>query len=279
MKKIFLISALTVFAVFLSLDYAGATKMTVKRMIFEGSNRSDSFVIINSEPRDVTYRLGWRHFLMTEDKVLKTIDPEDPLPDAVKPVVDMVRFAPRRFVVPAFSSQQVRFVLRMPSDLPDGEYRSHFWVQPEPEVDELKVKGRAETKPGKAGVRLKVLTGMTVPVIVRKGSLSSTSGISGLSVSDAGGEVKVSFSLLREGDKSTYGNLRFVCNPGSESYLLKQTKGVAVYTEVNKRNFNLDIPKKLGEPECRSLEVSYIGTDKFKAEKGEVLTQATAQVL
>lgn len=235
-----------------------ALRITLKRVVFEGPKRTEVITIINSSDESETYRLGWRHFKMTADKSLVAL-PNDELTPEMNLVPDMVRFAPRRFTVPPRSSQQVRMMLRMPSDLPDGEYRSHFWVQPEADVDELRLKAEEDVKKkgAKGGVSLTMLAGVTMPVIVRKGSLEATVSIQNLQASESGGFVTTSFSLVREGNKSVYGDIDYVCNEGVGEYVLRTTKGIAVYTELNQRNFNLRIEKDPSKPRCNTLSVSY----------------------
>ena len=279
MKRGIVFFVVLTLGVFTCLEPSQALRITLKRVVFEGPKRAETITLINSSDKEETYRLGWRHFRMTSDKSLVAV-PDDQLTPDIKPVVDMVRFSPRRFTVPARSSQQIRMMLRLPADLPDGEYRSHLWVRPEADVEELKLQAKKqEEKTGaKGGVSLTMLAGVTMPVIVRKGNLQATVSIEGLRATESGGFITTSYSLIREGDRSTYGDIEYVCNPGADAYLLRSTKGIAIYPEINQRNFNLRIEKEIGKPRCATLAVTYTLVDDQDSNKRTLAAEARTQV-
>ena len=280
-RKFFLFLALFTLGVFIVVESAQALRITLKRVVFEGPKRAEVLTIINSSNEERTYRLGWRNFVMTQDKSLVALAEGEEPPANAKMVEDMVRFAPRRFTLAPKSSQQVRMILRTPSGLADGEYRSHFWVRPEEDVEELRLKAeRRAAKEGKksGGVSLTMLAGVTMPVIVRKGGLSATASVTNLRATETGGYVDIGFSLIREGNRSVYGDINYVCNEGVGAYTLRTTRGIAVYTELNQRNFNLRIEKAPGQPRCSSLTVTFTQTDGFKGDTEAVLASAKTQV-
>jgi hypothetical protein len=280
MKRIFIFTAIFSLAVFAFVESSQALRITLKRIIFEGAKRAEVVTIINNSDEEKTYRLGWRHFRMTPDKSLVAV-PDDELTPDIKPVVNMVRFAPRRFTIPPNSSQQVRMMLRMPADLPDGEYRSHLWVRPEADIADLRTKAKKENERRgvRGGVSLAMLAGVTMPVIVRKGPLESSLSIVEAQASASGGFVDVSYSLQREGTKSLYGDIDYVCNPGAGSeFFLRTTRGIAVYAEATRRNFNLRIEKPDDRPSCQTLSITYSETQGFDGDKIEVLAQEIVNV-
>lgn len=277
-RKYLLFLPLLVLGIFIFVDAAQALRITLKRVVFEGPKRAEVLTVINGSDETRTYRLGWRYFRMTANKSLVAI-PEGEVPADIKPVDDMVRFAPRRFTLAPRQSQQIRMILRTPAGLEDGEYRSHFWVRPEEDVEKLRLKAEkqaAQQGRKSGGISLTMLAGVTMPVIVRKGSLSATASIVDLRATETGGYVDVSFSLVREGNRSIYGDIDYVCNEGA--YTLRKTRGIAVYTELNQRNFNLRIEKLPGQGRCSSLSVSFTQTDGFKGESEDVLATAKTQV-
>ena len=281
MRKLSLFIILLGFGCVVNFDTADALRLTLKRVVFEGPKRTEVITVINNSNKPETYRLGWRHFRMTADKSLVPV-PEDALTPEIKPVVDMVRFAPRRFTVPPKSSQQVRMMLRTPANLPDGEYRSHFWVQPEVDLDELRREelARAKRTGTEGGVSMIMLAGVTMPVIVRKGALEASASIQGVVAKVTGGFVEVSWSLLRDGNRSLYGDIDYVCNPGAtDSYNLRVTRGIAMYSELNQRDFNLRIEKPTDRPACRSLSLSFTQTEGFEGARTVVLAEAETEVI
>lgn len=254
---------------------AQALKVTLKRAVFEGPRRTEVLTIVNNTAEEQAYRLGWRMMRMTENQSVVAVD--DPAQAAgLKPVDDMVRYAPRRIVIPPGGTQQVRLLLRKPKDLPEGEYRSHFWIQPEAESVKFEplTGEKAEEAKTKPVVQIKMLTGITIPVIVRHGKLAvSTTITDARAARDTGGKVmNVGFTLNREGNRSVYGDLKFTCDGGA---LAKQVKGIAVYTEISKRFMNFSIPYPEGGV-CNKMTVEFSADDDDMDLGGRVL--ATAEV-
>ncbi len=278
MKRIFVVILLAVMGVgsFFVSDPAQAIRITMKRIIFEGSRRAEVLTIVNNGNEEKTYRIGWRHFRMTKDKSLLAV-PEDALTPDIKPVVDMVRFAPRRFTIPPGASQQVRLMLRTPAGLEDGEYRSHLWIRPEPDVEGMKFKEEMSSS-GQRGVSLKLLAGVTMPVIVRKGVLDAAVSITDLTATESGGFVTTSFSLNRVGERSVYGDIEYTCDSSGGSYVLKTSRGMAIYPEVNQRHISLRIEKLQDKARCSVLSVKFIETSGFQGTRQKVMAEEKAQV-
>ena len=279
MRKFLLTGFIAFLTLVLVVDTASALRLTVKRVIFEGPKRAEVITVINNSLQDKTYRVGWRHFVMTPNDSLKAV-PDDQLPAAVKPVVDMIRYAPRRFTVRAKSSQQIRLMLRTPADLAEGEYRSHLWIRPEADVTKVTPSSLSNnnTKAEK-GVELQMLTGVTMPVIVRKGNLGAKTTITDLQAVQSPGFVSVAYALNRVGERSVYGNLDYVCNAGSGSeYILRTTRGIAVYPELNRRVFNKQIEKPAGKSACSSVTVRFKESNDIMSDKGKIVAEMTAAV-
>lgn len=258
---------------------AQALKVTLKRAVFEGPTRTATLTIINNAAEEQAYRLGWRYMRMTENEALVGVDDPKDVAD-LKPVDDLIRYAPRRIVIPAGGTQQVRLLLRKPAELAEGEYRSHFWIQPEAESVKFapptaEQQEAAKTRPM---VQIKMLTGITIPVIVRHGKMSVKATMTDARVSRAadGKNMNVGFTLNREGNRSLYGDLKFTCDNG---VLAKQVKGIAVYTEVNKRFMNFSIPYPAGgASSCSKMKIEYTADEDDMDLKGAMLAAAEAAV-
>lgn len=245
---------------FLFPRYADAIAITVKRVTFEGSKRAEVITIINNSDSEETYRLGFKNMIMTEKNGIKDVS-DDNLPPEIRPAQDMVRFSPLRFTLPPRGSQQVRMMLRMPASTPDGEYRSHLWVRTEQNAGAFKDQN-TQNLGRKAGVSMQMLPGVSMPVIVRKGNLDVKSEVVDLSASNQTTKMLVNFTLLREGTKSTYGDIDFICNKGgADEYLLKFIKGFSVYQEINRRFVSVTMPLLPEKPTCNLMTVRYTETD------------------
>ncbi len=271
-------------AVFVSLwgikNESQAFSLILKRVVLEGPKRAEVLTIINKSNQEKTYRLGWKTMVMGENTGVKAIKPDN-VDFNVPPSKDMVRFSPRRVTIPPKSSQQIRLILRAPSDMADGEYRSHLSIRQEADVEKIRAENPEvfSVKPGKSKVAVSLLPGVTLPVIVRKGDLSVDVSISEFSAVDAGKTIDVSLSMIREGGKSTYGDIDFACNLGaSDAYPLRSTRGVAIYTEITRKNMKMKIKKSSENPKCRELSVRYVETENYAGKDVRILSQASAVV-
>lgn len=245
---------------------AHALKLTLKRAVFEGNRRAEVITIINNGSEEETYRLGWRALRMTEEAALVPLA-ADETTAGLMPADQLVRFAPRRIVVPPGGAQQVRLMLTKPADLAPGEYRSHLWLQPEAES----VKFPAPTKgEGQPAVQLKMLTGMTIPVIVRHGETTVKATMSaGRAQAHADKKgAHISFTIGRQGNRSLYGDIKFLCG----DVLAREIKGIALYTEITQRHLAFDIKYPDGNASaCPVIHVQYIADAEDQSLKGALL--------
>lgn len=254
---------------------AFALKLTLKRAIFEGSKRNEVMTIINNSDEEQSYRLSWRHYRMTPDKGLAFI-PEGVDPGDLKLADDLVRFAPRRVVLAPGASQQIRLMLRKPADLPEGEYRSHLWIQREAPTDSF-VPDSQKTAGKGAGVKLTMLTGVTLPVFVRHGTLSATGAIKDPAFTRTTEGLKAAFTIVREGKASLYGDLDLMCSGAGGETVAKEVRGIALYPEISERRFEymIDLPEG-GLLACNSMKIVFREPAESAAMKGSVLSEATA---
>lgn len=281
-KKIIIITLfIALFAPFLliSNDSNSALRMILKRVVLEGGKRAENLTLINSSDEQKTYRLEWRQMVMTPDDGLMHVDKAD-LPENVKPSSDFIRYSPRRVTIPPRSTQIVRLALRMPAGVEDGEYRSHLWVRQEVNPEKLRRKYMEENPvaEGKFGIGVTMLPGVTLPVIVRKGNLDARLNIEEAFVKIQGGEIQTAMNLVRSGNKSTYGDLDFICNPEGEAYALSSRSGIAVYTELDSKkvSFNLKMPEN--EKPCKSMLIRYTEMDNFNGDPVEVMDEVVVPV-
>ncbi len=254
---------------------SNAVGMLFKRVVFEDGKRAEVLTIVNRSQEVKTYRLGWRHFKMTQEKALVPVAATD-LPPGVAPSKDFIRFSPRRFTLGPGDTQQVRMVLRTPAGLPRGEYRSHLSISPEGPVNR---RTSRQQQGQKSGVVMKMLTGMSVPVILRQGNLDVNVTIDSLRAQSVGNDVSVSFNLLRSGLRSVYGDVDFICNAGQgNEYLLKFIRGYAIYSEVSQRSESHIIRKKLDAPACATVTVRFTEMVGRGEKIGDVLAKSSVIV-
>jgi P pilus assembly chaperone PapD len=272
--KFLLAASLLATALFVYPNAAHALRISLQRVVFEGDHKSEILTIINNSDQSQTYRLGWRKYRMNETQPLQLIE-DGQNSDDILSAENMVRFAPKRITVPAGGSQQVRLLFRPEADMKEAEYRAHLWIVTETRPAAFDA---AQANPQGQSVLLAVQPAVSLPVFVRHGDLTASTTISDLKAGKTGNELSTSFTINREGNRSLYGDLDFICKSGGTDLVLYQVHGISVYTEVKRRvldyKFPLDTPEKQA---CTNMEVVYRADPDDMLFKGDTLAQASVQ--
>ncbi|NTW82913.1 MAG: hypothetical protein HGB36_06025 [Chlorobiaceae bacterium] len=184
-----------------------------------------------------------------------------------------LRFTPRRVILEPQQTQMVRMQLMKPDTLSAGEYRSHLLFQVVPSASEAVAQTE---KKQERGIQIKLIPiyGISIPVIVRQGSLKASVQLNNPHiVSEAGGKVKaISLILERSGDRSVYGDVTVTWKrPGSKDITVGEIKGVAIYTPNAKREVLVSLsPPKDVTFHGGQLNISFVepqdGTQPLTAE-------------
>lgn len=245
--------------------------VTPTRVVFEGDRRTTELALVNRSNKTHAYAISFVQCRMTETGDIKEIG-KDAIANPDEHFADsLVRFSPRRVTLEPRQAQMVRMQLRKPADLAEGEYRSHLSFRLIPSAEEA-------VKPDSASrgiqIRLVPIYGVSIPVIVRQGSLAATARMSALHLDSKGiqGKPALSMTIEREGARSTYGDVDvFWKASGSKLLTVALVKGVAVYTPNTKRTMLLTLSPPVGtDLRGGQLIVRYInrenGTEQVIAE-------------
>jgi hypothetical protein len=171
--------------------------------------------------------------------------------------------------------QTVRVQLRLPADLPEGEYRSHMLFRAVPlgaPQDSLAPEAATSVQ-----LRLRAVYGVSIPVIVRHGALVAGVTLSNAHVESAPGAdppARLVVTLNRTGNRSVYGDLTAVLlRSGQPDLEVGIVRGLAVYTPNAGRTCQLPVrlPAAL-DPSAR-LRV------RFSPAPGAVVIPATESIV
>lgn len=203
------------------------------RVILNGS-RGTEVILNNIGTEEATYRISLELRRMTPDGGLEEVE----IPNAgEQAALEMIRYAPRRVVLPPNQPQAIRIGVRTPEGLPDGEYRAHmlFRAIPQPRP----VTAEAESQGEGFQIRLVPVYGVTIPIIIRAGNLTATAAIANPRIVQEDGVQGIGFDLSREGGRSVYGEVT-VTRPGIDVPLAR-ARGIAVYSEIGSRTVVLPV--------------------------------------
>ena len=225
------------FFLFLSSMAQGDLQIYPKRVVFDGSKRSQELSLANSGKDTAHYVISVVQIRMKEDGSFETIDQPDPGQNFAD---KNIRFFPRTVVLGPNEAQTVKIQLTNYSELSSGEYRSHIYFRAEPEKKPLGEEKTAKD-PGSISVRLVPVFGISIPIIIRVGKSTTEINLSKVSFQlEKDTLPTLQMSLNRTGNMSVYGDITVNYLSAEEKVTrVGMIKGVAVYTPNTVRHFRL----------------------------------------
>ncbi|MBN1783509.1 MAG: fimbria/pilus periplasmic chaperone [Alphaproteobacteria bacterium] len=219
--------------------------LTKTRFVFKPGQRGDSLTIVNTGTKDSVYRASFINRKMYPDGIIRTLTRKEP---NGRYSDDFIHVTPKEFTIKPGESQTVHLYARRPSNLTEGEYRSHlkFVILPENTESSLTEKGKGK----KLSLKFQARPGFSVPVIVQHGkNLSVKTSITDLKLKRDKEYYVLHFALNRLGNISSYGDLviKHISSKGKECEL-SNVQGVAVFPEVTKRPLKIYVKPCQGMP-------------------------------
>lgn len=241
----------------------GSISLMPHRVVIEGRNRTAEVLVKNSGAVKASFRVSMVEKGMKEDGTL-----EDRVkgPDEIT-AADLVRYTPRQVDLDPGGSQVIRFQLRKPDALPDGEYRSHLLVQGIPPSTEAPpLTGEGADK----GISFAItqVMGISVPVIVRQGAPTASVRLVDaryFQPEGAGLTPVVSVMLERSGERSVIGEVTLTLESGGllpAGTVLWRAKSVGIYTNITRRQVFLGVPDAVsGKLKGAKAKITFQATD------------------
>jgi hypothetical protein len=243
---IILLSGLIVLALFSSTNLMAQGNLMIfpRRVVFEGSKRSQTLNLANTGMDTARYNISIVHYRMKENGAFEEIAQ----PDSGENFADKyIRFFPRSVVLAPNDAQAVKIQLTKTNQMSPGEYRSHIYFRAVPAEKPL---GEKEVLKDTTSISIKLVPvfGITVPVIIRVGESTARVSISDVSlemVNDTMPILKMAFN--RTGNMSVYGDIAidYISQQGNV-LRVSFIQGLAVYTPIPVRQLKVDIDKSMG---------------------------------
>lgn len=242
------------------------------RVVLTPDARSSELVLVNKGTETAAFRIALENRRMREDGSLEdagTPQPGEAFAD------DKLRYSPRQLVLEPGARQVVRIMASAPGTLAPGEYRSHLRLMSAPvSAGTTQVAGEAGSDNSLA-IELVAVRSITIPVILRVGSLDASVTMDRAAMAEDAPEQLV-VHLTRSGTRSTYGDVSLTVEGEKEPVWL--VRGVAIYTPNTARDVILPLP-----PEVRArlkgqrVRIDYVSTDAAApADAGKRLASFTA---
>lgn len=235
---------LSVFLTFMAVLFVAATPAQARnaelllsptRVVLEGGKRYVTVIVRNNGDGVGRYKIDLVDTIMHENGGISMR--EDGSKDEFS-AIDLLSISPRSMTLKPDESQNVRILVKMKDDLPDGEYRSHLRVKMT-ENDLDLATGKPAAQEG-ASVVLKPLMTTVIPVIIRKGKTDFKVSIDDAKLVMGGGEgkeipeVKTVFGF--SGNRSVIGDIKVTqVLPDGKDTELAFFRGIAIYRGVARR--------------------------------------------
>lgn len=173
-------------------------------VIVDSRSRTTSLLLVNSgdDPVEVDISSFFAYTVTDTAGHLQLHTPEQP-DSGVVSAADWIRVFPRRMTIAPRAQQTVRLLVSPPADLPDGEYWARLAVLAR--GGKLPITTAADTGVH-VGLSIEVRT--LLPVLFRKGKVSTGVAISDLRAARADDSVVVRVRLDRQGNAAMIGTVR-----------------------------------------------------------------------
>lgn len=242
LKRFFLIAFTTGLILFSQSTKAqGDLLLYPKRIVFEGSKKSQTLNLANSGKDTVRYLISVIQVRMKQDGGFENIIQ----PDSGQNFADKYfRFFPRSVVLAPNEAQSIKIQLINNSQRQNGEYRSHLYFRAEAAKKPL---GEVDKQKDSlsVSVNLTAVFGISIPIIIRVGESNTQVNITEALFrfkNDSIPSLKVSFNRI--GNMSVYGDIS-VDHISIQGKITRVgiVKRMAIYTPNQFRDFELVLEK------------------------------------
>jgi len=188
--------------------------LSKNRLFFDSKDRADAVQLRNTGNTSIKFETSLYLVQMNEQGDIVKVENSD------DSAINMLRFSPKRGVVPSGGKQVIRFSVRRPKNLAAGEYRAVLSVST----------SLATEKP--EAVTLRSTLKYNMPVIVRHGETRAETELQNLRIVEQNDTRMIELWQTLDGNRSLFGNFTVEDKTGQVVGLLN---GVAVYPPLNKR--------------------------------------------
>ncbi|MEI6577511.1 MAG: hypothetical protein WCO63_15150 [Bacteroidota bacterium] len=257
MKQLSLVLLLfTMFGIHFTISAQGDLLVSPMRVVFDSKKQKEELNLVNIGKDTAMYSVSFLQYNMTEDGSFIIIDKPDSGQYFAEPYL---RYFPRTVTLAPRESQTIRIQWRKTSDMPEGEFRSHLYFRAEKNVKPLGME-QSKKDSNQLSVSLTPIYGISIPTIIRNGDFKVSASLSDLKISTTDDTIpELRLTIHRSGKISVYGDLYVdYVSPSGKSTQIGYTRGIAVYTNISKRNCALKLhPGKDVNFKAGKLKVKY----------------------
>jgi P pilus assembly chaperone PapD len=207
-----------------------------QRVILQPRERAGEFTLLNRGNTTGTFRIEVLSFKQDQYGVYEEL--KQPLNPAFDPE-KILRLSPRQFTLEPEARQKIRFSIRKPENLPEGEYRFHIRAT---RMSEYGPPAPVNDKASSVGMAMNI--GVAIPVIIRHGQVQAGATLSDLAYNPSGqdGKPALTFTLNRTGNASILGTATAIWQPtGGQPQQIGSMGNLNVFTENAYRKVSMPL--------------------------------------
>jgi len=194
------------------------------RMYFDNNNRNEALQLRNKGDLPIRYSVELGLVAMTEEGTIYPVD-IDPFS-----AIGLLRYSPKRGTIQPGDRQALRFSLRKPAGLKDGEYRAVLKIT------------SSEINNSSSAVSLQSKLAYNLPIIVRHGRLSADTSLLDPKLVNIGDVAHVELWQTLDGNRSLFGDFIVEDSDGNEVGILKNS---AVYQPLNRKKVTIPLKSEV----------------------------------
>jgi len=208
-----------------------------KRLVFDGSQRSQEVNLANTGQDTAVYAISFINYKMLDNGNFEEVEVAE---EGQRFATDFLRYFPRRVTLAPNEAQTIRVQLTRTANLEQGEYRSHMYFRA---VEKQTALGEGDENPSEGiAIQIKTIFGISIPIIIENGERISNVSISEFEIDLKESIPRLSMKINRIGNMSVYGNLLVEhISTNGEKKEIGYIKGISVYTPNLFRNFSMKL--------------------------------------
>ena len=233
-------------------------------VVFEGNTRSASITLSNRGDQTGTFEMSWADMTMTPEGGL--VKNEDPGPWSLQ---SHVRYSPRRVTLAPAEAQVIRIAVRRGTDIPEGEYFSHFRVLTLNSEDPTAVE-EDTTDEVNSAVVIRARSAVAIPIVWRNSRESSSASIEAVRIDQDTNQLNI--DVLRHGPLSVRGYLHvFETAANGARSPLADPVPLVIYPNLDARTMTIALNDGVSAGSLKPGTEVYYSTDLEMSDRSIVL--------
>lgn len=209
------------------------------RLYFDNSNRNDALQMRNKGDAPVSYSAELSLVAMTEEGTLHPVESDS------FSAIGLLRYSPKRGVINPGQRQALRFSVRKPAGLKEGEYRAVLKITSAPVTSQA------------GSIALQSKLAYNLPIVVRHGRLEATTELTNPRLVNVGSTPSIELWQLLEGNRSVFGNFIVEDSDGNEVGILNNS---AVYQPLKRKKVLIPLSQNVkGDITIKFNEIAVYG--------------------